>query len=119
MTETSYKARKGDLCTVELRHSSSYMHGRTESRSTWHVGIVGSATRDGLIKTAIVMLPESGKSFEHICREYDRGRGRGTGWAALTISSPIYREAAATLIGQEFETMDALRDAILRIQQCS
>lgn len=118
MTETSYKARKGDLCAVELRHSSTYMHGRTEPRSTWHVGIIGSATRDGFIKTAIVMLPtESGKPFEHICREYDRGRG--TGWAALTISSPIYREAAATLIGQEFETMDALRDAILRIQQCS
>lgn len=108
----TYKAKKGDVVAVELRHSSTYVHGRTERSSTWHLGRVGSATRDGSVKTAIVVEPtESGRPFERVCHEYDRNRGYG--WAAHTISTDELRQAAATLPPAVFNSADELRAAIM------
>ena len=45
------KARKGDLVLVEITQRS-YVIGRpSEESTTFHFGVVHSATRDGLIKT--------------------------------------------------------------------
>ncbi|MDE2103648.1 MAG: hypothetical protein KGL39_40795 [Patescibacteria group bacterium] len=109
---TSYCARKGDACAVELRHSMTYVHGRTERRSTWHVGTVLSASRDGIVKTVRVMLPtESGKPFERVCREYDRDKGYG--WSAYTISDPVARLAASEMPPAEYRSADEIKAAIL------
>lgn len=98
--QSIYRARKGDVCAIEQRHSSY-----SKPRSTWYVGRVESASRAGVIKTASADLPtESGKPFPMAFREYDRDAT--VGWRTLTISNPIMRVAATNLIGREFASSD-------------
>lgn len=107
-----YRARKGDVVAIERRHSSTFMHGRTERSSSWHIGRAESVARNGVVKTASADLPtESGRPFPMLFREYDRDKG--CGWSALTIADARMREAAAKLVGREFATVEALRAAIV------
>jgi hypothetical protein len=105
-----YVARKGDVVAIERRHSSTYVHGQTVRHSTWHVGRVESASRDGLVKSASADLPtESGRPFPMKFGEWERQHNV---WAAYTITDVRLREAAARLVPCEFQSGEELKAAI-------
>lgn len=103
------KARKGDICAIERRSSSTMMHGKTTVAWDWYIGRVTSATRDGVIKTAEFYGQNEGfPVWTQLAREYDRG----SWWRAYTISDE-HKPTAEKLIGQEFASADQLRKTIL------
>jgi hypothetical protein len=111
MTQTTYRARKGDICAIEQRHSSHSTMFKAQRWSTWYIGRVESATREGQIKSASADLPtDSGKPFPMTFREYNRAAA--SGWVGYTITNPAMRAAAMALIGREFQSGDDLRAAI-------
>lgn len=107
---TDYMARKGDVIAIEIRHSSTYMHGETVRHRTYHIGRAESVRRDGFVKSASAELPtESGKSYLTKYGEWQRSHNM---CAFLTISDAALRAAAATLIPCSFDSAEELKAAI-------
>lgn len=47
------RARKGDLVLVEIEHSCDYQGGERRKTVSYQLCVVGTATRDGVVKTTL------------------------------------------------------------------
>ena len=98
------KIKRGDLCAIGERHSSTMMHGTTQSAWTYSIGRVTKASRAGdLIKEAEAYR----YGTEIRLREPDQGKW----WQSYRIG-PDYQARAQALLGQEWDNIEYMRDAL-------
>ncbi len=99
-------ARKGELCAVAKRHSSTAVHSNTTETWTWEIGRIARASRDGkTIRQAVIDRNlDTGEVESFWEGDY------GLWWKCLTIS-PERQKDAATLLGREFASIEELRAA--------
>jgi hypothetical protein len=96
--------RKGDYVAVEETHSSASLHGPATHYTTWHIARVAKSSRDGIVKQ-VAFYPND---WAHDIKRFKL--------RVMTLpnkQTEASRLFAATNYGSSYDTVEAIRDAIL------
>ena len=101
--------RRGDVVAVEVLHSMQPAGGLGEEWSTYRLGVVLRATRDGWAREVLVDRVFVAATGGDRMRVDDSPRRVGRVW----LIDRSLRPAAALLAGGDWPSVGAVRDAVL------